>query len=179
MTNYSTDASLLDYQKTIDANAKQLVFKHEVEGGDNQTFGMGRMTVAYSELESATAGDAAGDMIKFGKLPPGTLVVGGWLYTEDGLVADNSTIDLGILYEDGDGTDDLDAFIDGADAYDGADTGAVPALPAGSLHVVGSDVATFPYLVTGGWGTVQLITLTTQIVTAKDVKLWLYVILPF
>ena len=179
MTNYTTDASLLTYQETIDANAKQLVFKHEVEGGSGQNYGMGKMTVLYSELASATAGDAAGDTVHFFKLPPGTLVVGGWLYTEDGLVADNSTLDLGVVYEDGDGTDDVDAFIDGADGFDGADTGAIPGLPAGSMHIVGSDVATFPYLVTGGWGTVQLITITTQIVTAKDIKLWLYVILPF
>jgi hypothetical protein len=180
--NVETDASLLDYQETIDANAKQLVFKHETKGGSGQNYGMGVMKVLYSELASATAGDnGAGDTINFFKLPPGTLVVGGWLYCEDGLGnTDGDLADLGVIYEDGDGTDDVDAFLDGADIYDGQTSPlAQEALPAGSRYHIGADVAVFPYLVTGGWGSVKLTTVTNVIVTAKDVKLCLFVILPF
>ena len=39
-------------------------------------------------------------------------------------------------------------------------------------------MAAAPYVVTGGIGTVQLINLTDAFVTAKDVKLVLFVIIP-
>jgi hypothetical protein len=177
MTAVASDASLYDYQESIVSNAKALVAKTETKGGASQNYGQGKMSVLYSEIASITGG-GAGDTIDFMKLPPGTLIVGGDLYTEDGLQADNSTADLGVIYEDGDGTDDGDALCDGIDTNDGADSGTTDALPAGSYHMVGQDVAKFPYLVTGGWGTVRLLANTSAFVTAKDIKLVLFVVLP-
>ncbi len=178
MTAVADDASLYDYQESIVSNAKALVHKTETAGGSSQNYGQGKMTVLYSELAAVTGSGGAGDTIDFMKLPPGTLVVGGWLYTEDGFGADNVTIDLGVAYEDSDGTDDTDAFIDAVDVYDGATgDGKLDALPAGNLWKVGSDVAAFPYLVTGGWGTVRL-TSSAALITSKDCKLVLQVIMP-
>jgi hypothetical protein len=183
MTAVTFDASLLDYQETIDSNAKQLVFKHEVEGGSGQNYGVGRMTALYSEEDSVAAGGGANDKVDFMKLPPGTLIVGGWLYVENGFCAtDNALANVGITYEDSDGTDDVDCLVAGIDTYDGASVtvGQVSSLPTGFTYQLGvTNTGAFPYLVTGGWGTVRLTQATAAIVTAKDVKICLYVILPF
>jgi hypothetical protein len=167
-------ATLYDAQIAAEMPGR-LVRMMDLSGAD---YAMGKMHVLYSELASFVAGGAAGDTIQFFKLPPGTYIMGGYLYTEDGFHADASTADLGVVYEDGDGTDDVDALADGLDTNDGADTGAIPALPAGSIHFLCQDVEVAPYQVTGGWGTVTLTALTSAFVTAKAVKLILYVILP-
>jgi hypothetical protein len=108
------------------------------------------------------------------------MIVGGWLYWETGLGGtDGELADLGVVYEAGDGTDDVDALLDGIDVYDGATAPApLAALPTGSIMLIGTDVGAFPYKVTGGWGTVRLTSVTGDFVTAKDVKLLLYVIYP-
>ena len=173
------DASFLDFQETWSegGDAKDMAFQHVI--GTN--YGMGKVTAIWSEEDSVAGGGAVGDTLDFFKLPDGTLIVGGWLYTEDGFGgSDGELADLGVIYEDSDGTDDADCLIDGADIYDGADgVGTIDALPAGTLHKVGSDVAAFPYKVDGGWGTVRLTAMSGDFVTAKDVKLVLYVILPY
>jgi hypothetical protein len=170
-----TDASLYNAQEVSNpGNARVMM----VEGAGT-TYFTGHMTCLYSECLSATAG-AINDTISFMRLPPGTIIVGGWLYWEDGLSAtDNALGDLGVVYEASDGTDDVDCIFDGLDIYDGQTAPlALPALPAGSLMPVGATTTAFPYVVTGGIGTVQLINLTDAFVAAKDVKLCLYVILP-
>jgi hypothetical protein len=114
------------------------------------------------------------------KLPENAVILGGWLYCEDGLGAgDGNTADLGVVYEASDGTDDVDCLLDGIDIYDGqTDPIGVNALPAGTMWTIGQTTTAFPYKVTGGVGTVQLITKSAAIVTAKDMKLCLFVILP-
>ena len=168
------DASFLDYQETLDSGAKFLAFQH-VKGSN---YGMGKVTAVWSEEDSVAGGGGASDTLDFMKLPPGTIVVGGWLYAEGGLGADNVTAQLGVVYEDSDGTDDEDAFIDAFDIYDAATgSGKITGLPTGTHWKVGGDVEAFPYVVDGGWATVQLIA-SGALVTAKDCKLILYVILP-
>lgn len=159
------------------AMPSRLVKMMDLAGAD---YAMGQMHVLYSELASHAGSGQAGDYIDYFKLPPGTLIVGGWYYWEDGLGADdNDLADLGIKYEDGDGTDDLDALLDGIDIYDGQTSPlAQEALPAGSVMPVGTDIEVFPYKVTGGWGTVRLTSVTDALIAAKDTKLVLYVILP-
>lgn len=139
----------------------------------------GKMFCFHSRIAAVTGGGAAGDKIQFMKLPKGAVIVGGWLYVENGLGVDGELADLGVYYEDSDGTDDADCLIDGLGVFDGADgVGTVTALPAGTLHIVGSDLEVFPYKVTGGWGTVTLTSLSGDFITNKDVALTLYVIMP-
>jgi hypothetical protein len=152
----------------------RLVKMMDLAGAD---YAMGQLHCLYSELASFAAGGQAGDYIDYFKLPPGTLIVGGWFYWEDGLGgADNDAADLGIVYEDGDGTDDVDALCDGLDIYDGQTSplAVQEALPTGSWMPVGTDVEVFPYKV----ATVRLTSVSAALVTAKDTKLVLYVILP-
>jgi hypothetical protein len=130
--------------------------------------------VAYSHIASLAGGGEQFDYVYLMKLPKGAYIVGGWLYTEDGLGDDNDVADLGIVYENGDGTDDEDCLIDGLDVYDGADTVAIPALPAGSIHLIGTDVEAFPFGPLEGEGTVKLTNMTGDFKTAKDVKCWIY-----
>lgn len=141
-------------------------------------YAIGPVQAMYSELASFAAGGGAGDTIQFMKLPNGTYILGGWLYTEDGLIADTNSADLGVVYEDGDGTDDVDCLADGIDVFDGADSGGTPALPAGSIHQLPQDVLVAPYKVDGGVGTVELLSIGSAFVTAKDVKLMLLVVFP-
>lgn len=174
MAATDTDGTLYDLQEVSNPNsAKAFTF----ENGTNAY--TGKMVAMYSVCTSATAG-AAGDTISFMKLPPGAVIIGGWMYWEDGLGADDGDLaDLGVVYEASDGTDDVDCIADGLDIYDGQTSPvAQEALPAGSMISLPTDVAAMPYVVTGGVGTVQLLSLTDAFVTAKDVHLMLYVILP-
>ena len=174
MTAVDTDGSLYNQQEVYagDIGSFQTL-------ANGTTFFSGKLTVLYSELLSATAG-GTGDTVSFMKLPSGTVILGGWFFFEDGLGAgDGNTADLGIVYEDSDGTDDIDCLGDGIDIYDGQTAPvADAALPAGSLYHLGQTTTAFPYKVTGGIGTVTLTTLAGAIVTAKDMKLCLHVILP-
>jgi hypothetical protein len=170
MTAVDTDGTLYNAQESGNpGNAPAMVT--EAAG---TTFFTGKLTAVYSELLSATAG-GTGDTVSFMRLPEGTVILGGWLYFEDGLGADDGDLaDLGVVYEASDGTDDVDCLLDGIDIYDGQTSPlAQEALPAGSIIQLGSTTTAFPYKVTGGIGTVQLITLTDAIVTAKDMKLCL------
>lgn len=173
MTAVSSDGTLYDAQEAANPGNAPALWTMD----STLNYGVGKMTVLWSRMASVTGG-GAGDTIHFMRLPPGTLIVGGWLYTEDGLQADNSTADLGIVYEASDGTDDVDCLLDGIDTNDGADTPGLAAFPAGTIQKVGHDIAAFPYLVTGGIGTVQLYANTSAFVTAKDSVLVLYVVLP-
>ena len=148
----------------------------QIRGGSD--YAMGKAYALYSELAAFAAGGQDGDLIYYFKLPPGTWIIGGWFYAEDGLTANASHIDLGVIYEDADGVDDVDALIDGMDAYDGTDCAAHPVLPTGGMHIIPQDVAAAPYLVTGGWGTVVGYSDGAALVTSKDTKLVLFVILP-
>jgi hypothetical protein len=141
-------------------------------------YAMGKVVGIYSSIASATAG-AANDTISFCKLKEGTIILAGWLYTEDGLSATDGALgDLGVVYEASDGTDDADALLDGIDIYDGAIGAMADALPAGVVFPIPNDMAAAPYVVTGGVGTVQLINLQDALVASKDVKLVLFVIIP-
>lgn len=134
----------------------------------------GRLRVAYSYIASLTGGGEQYDYVNLMKLPAGAVIVGGWLYTEDGLGDDNDVADLGIIYEKGDGTDDGDALIDGIDVYDGATgDGKLDALPAGNIWLIGSDVEVFPYTCTHE-ATVRLTNMTGDFKTAKDIKCCIY-----
>jgi hypothetical protein len=170
-------ATLYDAQIAVEM-PDRLMKMMDLSGAD---YAMGPLDCLYSELAAHAGSGAAGDTIQFMRLPPGTLIVGGWLYWEDGLGADdNDAADLGIIYEDGDGTDNADCLADGIDIYDGeaATGGALEALPTGSWYPLGSDFEVFPYKVTGGWGTVTLTSVTDAFITNKDVKVILYCILP-
>jgi len=136
------------------------------------------MVALYSELAAVTGSGAVGDYIDFMKLPQNTVIVGGFMYIENGLGGDNETVSLGIIYEDSDGTDDPNALVELADVYDGATAvvGQVAALPAGFNYFLSS--ANVPYKVTGGVGTVRLTSNTDALDTNKDSKVILYVILP-
>jgi hypothetical protein len=134
----------------------------------------GRMRVAYSYIASLTGSGEAGDYVNLMKLPAGAVIVGGWLYTEDGLGDDNDVADLGIYYDDAAGTDDVDALIDGIDVYDGATgDGKLDALPAGNIWLIGSDIAAFPYTCTHE-ATVVLTNTSGDFKSAKDIKCCIY-----
>ena len=148
--------------------------------GQVVTFAMGKAVVLYSQLLAATAG-GTGDTVSFMKLPVGTIILDGQLYIENGLGGtDDDTASLGIIYEDGDGSDDSTILNAAFDIYDGADTAplGVAALPTGFMYYLPQHNAGFPYIVAGGIGTVTLTTLDGAIVTAKDMKLWLTVLIP-
>ena len=73
-------------------------------------YAIGPMCAMFSELATVTGGGGAGDTVDLMKLPNGTYILGGWIYTEDALIADTNSADLGVIYEDGDGTDDADCL---------------------------------------------------------------------
>ena len=176
MTAVNTDATLYDAQEANDPG-NVAVYQKLAAG---TTFYSGKVTALYSQLLSLTGG-GTGDTVDFMRLPEGTIIVGGWFYFETGLGGtDNDTADLGIIYEASDGTDDIDCMCNGIDIYDGASVvvGLTGALPAGFTFMLGSDTVAFPYKVTGGTGTVQLISKAGAFVTAKDMKIMLLVILP-
>jgi len=176
MTAVDTDGSLYNNQEDNYGVARPTF--QTLAGGT--TFFQGKVVAMYSECLAATAG-GTGDTVSFMKLPPGTVILGGWFFFEDGLGAgDGNTADLGIVYEDSDGTDDIDCLGDGIDIYDGntAPVAILQAVPTGSVYYIGQTTTAFPYKVTGGIGTVTLTTLAAAIVTAKDMKICLYVILP-
>ena len=175
MTAVDTDGTLYAGQVANDPDAVA-VYQQFAAG---TTFFSGEVVALYSECLAATAG-GSGDTVSFMKLPAGTIIVGGWMYIEDGLQADNKLSNLGIIYEDGDGTDNDEALIQNIDCYDGA-TGIatiLQALPTGALYLIGQDATTVPYKVTGGIATVTLTTEDAVLVTNKDMKLCLYVIWP-
>jgi len=177
MTAANTDGTLYAQEVASQPNDGDAAYQKLAAG---TTFFSGKMYALYSQCLSATAG-GAGDTVSFMKLPKGTVILGGWFYFEDGLGADDDdSADLGIVYEAGDGTDDIDALGDGIDIYDGntAPVAVNAAIPAGSFYPMGITTTVFPYKVTGGVGTVTLTTLTDAIVAAKDMKICLYVILP-
>ena len=174
MTAVDTDGTLYDAREANDPGGVS-VYQQFAE----TTYITGQVVALYSECLAMTAG-GTGDSCSFMKLPSGTFIVGGWLYIENGLQADNKLSDLGVVYEDGDGTDDVNCLIQNIDCYDGA-TGIVSgteALPTGNLYHIGKDATLVPYKVTGGIGTVTLTTQDALVVTNKDLKLCLYVIWP-
>jgi hypothetical protein len=175
MTAVDTDGTLYDAREANDPGGVS-VYQQFAE----TTYMTGQVVALYSELLSHDAGGGTGDTISYMKLPPGTFIVGGWFYVENGLQADNKLSNLGIIYEDGDGTDNDEALLQNIDCYDGATglTAGLGALPAGNLYMIGKDCTTVPYKVTGGIGTVTLTTEDSALVTAKDTKLCLYVIWP-
>jgi hypothetical protein len=173
------DGSLYDEQEATGTRPfnDEYMKMARLSGSD---FAIGQVHAIYSELASVTGSGAANDTVDFCKLPDQTWIVGGWLYTEDALHADNSNCDLGVVYEGGESgtTNDGNCLCDAIDTNDGADTGSVDALPAGSYHMIGQDVETFPFKVDGGVGTVRLLANTTALLASKDIKLVLYVIFP-
>lgn len=177
MATVADTASLYDEQAVGGSRPFNSEYYHlsQFFGAD---FAIGPVQAIYSELASLTGGGGAGDTVQFMKLPDGTYILGGWIYTEDGLIADGNSADLGVIYEDGDGTDDDDCLAEDLDVFDGADTGGTPAVPAGSVHALPQSLTPQPYKVDGGVGTVTLTSVGDAFVTAKDVKLCLYVVFP-
>lgn len=141
-------------------------------------YAIGPMCAMFSELATVTGGGGAGDTVDLMKLPNGTYILGGWIYTEDALIADTNSADLGVIYEDGDGTDDADCLAEDLDVFDGADTGGSPAVPAGSIHLLPNAVSTTPYKVDGGVGTVRLTSVGAAFAADKDIKICLFVVFP-
>jgi len=177
MTAVNTDGTLYTAQEANDPDGVA-VYQQFTQGTN---YFSGPATVLFSQCLAMTAG-GTGDTRSFMKLPKGTVILGGWLFLEDGLQADNKLCNLGVIYEGGEtGTTDNDeCLLANLDCFDGA-TGLISvnaALPTGSWWPIGQDTTTVPYVVTGGVGTVMLTTEDALVVTSKDLKLMLIVILP-
>ena len=176
MTAVDTDGSLYDAQEAAGLPSGNMFHQDRTEG---TTFFVGPLSFVYSEVLSAGVG-GTGDTLSLMKLPNGTVILDGWVFVEDGLQAANKLSNLGIIYEDGDGTDNDEALIQNMDLSDGA-TGTIAdldALPAGALWILPQDCTNLPYKVTGGVGTVTLTTEDSAFIASKDFKICLMVIMP-